>query len=401
MLHHFTSLLRLLELGSRLAPFLAANVYLVERRGRQEKLNPTRQVEIGTLLESMPDAVMIIDTDRRIIDLNQSAARLFASTPEQLRHRRLSEIRAQLMDAPGEAIRFRRKVVDRALNGETVREEQRAVRDPITGKEVQLLISANPICDQAGKTVGALVIARDITELTQLQNRFSDMERHLAIGQVAAGIAHDFNNTLETISHAVVLLQAEPEPPLEQRRALLRLIRSAVEHGTGIIARIRDYVRSGTGDLTRVSVRALLDDALELTEHLRHRRHRVQLMRELSDVPPVNANAADLRRVFTNLIINASQAMPEGGQLTVGCRREAQNIHIWIRDTGAGISEEDQKKLFLPYFTTKHGGTGLGLSGAQKIMLAMHGDIRFHSEPGKGTQFDIYLPVAEAERKTA
>ena len=378
-------------------------MYLVERRGRQEQLSPTRQVEIGTLLESMPDAIVIINADYRIVDLNHAAARILGGTREQFRDRDLSEAGSKLMngDPGGNVLRFRRNLLNRALKGEQVHEERRVIRDLKTGRDIQLVISANPICDSSGKTVGALVVARDITELIQLQSRFSDMERHLAIGQVAASIAHDFNNTLETISHAVVLLQSSPEPVVEERHTLLRLIQSAVEHGTEIIARIRDYARSGTGELTEVNVRELLADALEWTDHLRHRRNRVQLVRELKEVPMVRANAADLRRVFTNLIINALQAMPEGGKLTVGSENDGQRVHVWIRDTGAGVAEEDQRKLFLPYFTTKHGGTGLGLSGAQKIMLALGGDIRFQSEPGKGTQFDIYLPSVEAARKSA
>ncbi len=378
-------------------------MYLVERRGRQEQLTPTRQVEIGTLLESMPDAIVILDADYRIVDLNQAAARILGGPREQFRNRDLSEAGSKLVNegSAGNVLRFRRNLLDRALKGEQVREERRVIRDPKTGKDIELRISANPICDSSGKTVGALVIARDITELIQLQSRFADMERHLAIGQVAAGIAHDFNNTLETISHAVVLLQASPEPATEERQTLLRLIRSAVEHGAEIIARIRDYARSGTGELSLVNVRELLEDALEWTDHLRHRRNRVELVRELKDVPMVRANAADLRRVFTNLIINALQAMPDGGQLIVGTKAEGQRVHMWIRDTGAGIAAEDRRKVFLPYFTTKDGGTGLGLSGAQKIVLALGGDIRFQSELGKGTQFDIYLPSVETQRKSA
>ncbi len=378
-------------------------MYLVERRGRQEQLTPTRQVEIGTLLESMPDAIVILDANYRIVDLNQAAAKILGGTREQFRDCDLSEAGSKLMNegSAGNVLRFRRNLLERALKGEQVREERRVIRDPKTGKDIELMISANPICDPSGKAVGALVIARDVTELIQLQSRFSDMERHLAIGQVAAGIAHDFNNTLETISHAVVLLQSSPEPVVEERHTLLRLIQSAVEHGTEIIARIRDYARSGTGELSSVSVRALLEDALEWTDHLRHRRNRVQLVRELKEVPKVRANAADLRRVFTNLIINALQAMPDGGQLIVGTKSEGQRVHMWIRDTGAGIAEEDRRKVFLPYYTTKHGGTGLGLSGAQKIVLALGGDIQFRSESGQGTQFDIYLPSVEAERRSA
>jgi len=402
MIHQLTSLLQFLERGVGWASLVGANVYLVERRGRQEELNPTRQVEIGTLLESMPDATVLIDTDHKIIDLNQAAAKILGGSREQFRKRDVFEVGAALVRPNKSSILpFQRNLLDRVLAGEPVHEERRMIRDPKTGRDIELLISANPICDSAGKPVGALVIGRDITELTQLQNRFSDMERHLAIGQVAAGIAHDFNNTLETISHAVVLMQTSPEPSPFDRGTLLRLIQSAVEHGAEIITRIRDYARSGTGETATVDVRELLDDAIEWTEHLRNRRNSVQLLRELSSVPQVRANAADLRRVFTNLIINGLQAMPDGGQLTVGSGVNGGRVHVWIRDTGAGITEEDKGKLFLPYFTTKHGGTGLGLSGAQKIMLALGGDIQVQSELGKGTQLDLYLPAIGAELKTA
>jgi PAS domain S-box-containing protein len=390
--HQLTLLLRLPDRAG--AVLSGVNVHLVERRGRHEQLSPTRQIEIGTLLESMPDAVVIVDANHRIVDLNQVAARVLGGTREQLRSCNLSEVGIKFIpQTTGKVVSIRANLLDRALAGEHVNEERRLIRDPNSGKEAELVISAKPISDDSGKPVGVLVTARDITELTQLQTRFSDMERHLAIGQVAAGIAHDFNNMLETISHAVVLLQSSPEPEGQERQTLLKMIRSAVEHGTEIIARIRDYARSGTGQLPAVNVRELLENSLEWTEHLRQRRGRVQLVRELNDVPMVRANAADLRRVFTNLIINSLQAMPDGGKLFVGSESDSQQVHIWIRDTGAGIAEEDRKKLFLPYFTTKHGGTGLGLSGSQKIILELGGDIRFQSELGKGTQFDIYLPA--------
>jgi len=119
---------------------------------------------------------------------------------------------------------------------------------------------------------------------------------------------------------------------------------------------------------------------------------------EFQPVSPVRANAADLRRVFTNLIVNAIQAMPEGGQLTLHCEEHGGRVHARVQDTGSGIPSEQQKKIFLPYFTTKATGTGLGLSTAQRMLLAHGGDISFHSEPGKGSTFTVDLPaVAEQE----
>jgi signal transduction histidine kinase len=111
-------------------------------------------------------------------------------------------------------------------------------------------------------------------------------------------------------------------------------------------------------------------------------------------VPNVLGNAADLRRVFTNLIINALEAMPEGGALTVRCEVARNRVRALISDTGQGIGPEQQKQLFVPYFTTKSHGTGLGLSGARRIIDALHGRISLWSEPGTGTTFIVELPAS-------
>jgi signal transduction histidine kinase len=211
---------------------------------------------------------------------------------------------------------------------------------------------------------------------------------------VAAGIAHDFNNTLQTISQAVAVLQMTPDRTAEERRVFLDMIQNAVRRGAEVISRIRDYLRSGTNATREVDVGALLKDAVELTKPMWQSARGVQVVTEWKPTPPVRGNEADLRRVFTNLIINSLQAMPEGGKLIIGCEEKDRKVHAWVCDSGIGINPELRRQIFNPYFTTKPGGTGLGLSGAQKILLGLGGNISFDSEPGKGTQFDIYLPKA-------
>jgi signal transduction histidine kinase len=114
-------------------------------------------------------------------------------------------------------------------------------------------------------------------------------------------------------------------------------------------------------------------------------------------VSPVKANAADLRRVFTNLIVNAVQAMPSGGKLTISCEQHDGTVFASISDTGVGIPPDQQRKIFAPYYTTKASGTGLGLSTAQKILLAHGGKITFNSEPGKGSSFSVQLPASSEQ----
>jgi two-component system, cell cycle sensor histidine kinase and response regulator CckA len=370
------------------------NVTVVERRGRREPLDPRRQIEIRTVLESMPEAVVIVDTGGCIVDTNAVAVALSGLKREEIIGLSMGDFARHMGDAESESnvLPFQKPIIARALAGEVVHGERRVVKHPPTGSTVQLLVSANPIRNENGETLGALVVARDVTELANLQQRLADIDRHQAIGHVAAGIAHDFNNTLQTIAQAVAVLQLAPDRTPEERQVFLNMIENAVRRGAEVISRIRDYLRSGTNAAQNVDVRALLEDAMELTRPMWQSAHGVEVERTLKVTPPVRGNQADLRRVFTNLIINSLQAMPNGGKLTVGCDESDRSIHVWVRDSGQGIAPELARQIFNPYFTTKPGGTGLGLSGAQKILLGLGGNISFNSEPGKGTQFDIYVP---------
>lgn len=383
-------------LGFLLAP--ALGVYVVERRGRHDALDPRRVVELGTLLDSMPDSVVIVDTVGNIVDANSSAAAFLQARREDLRGKSLAEVGRPLFATDTDkVVDFRPRIVSRTLAGESVREEQRHFYNRKTGQSVELLLSGNPIRNETGQIVGALLVARDVTELSELQRRIADVERHHAIGHFAAGIAHDFNNALETIGQAATLLQLNGNRSPEERATLLNLIQNAVRRGSEIVGRIREYLLSGSGTLTNVVIGDVLQQAIDLTQPMWQPKGNIKISREFTCNAVVRGNTADLRRVFTNLIVNSVQAMPGGGQIVVGCEQDDTNVHLWVRDTGNGIPQGVQDRIFHPYFTTKSSGTGLGLSGAQKIVLGLGGKISFQSHEGTGTQFDIYLPRADSQ----
>lgn len=378
-------------------------ITLIERRGRGKPLDPKQQIELKTLLNSIPDMVIILDPAGSIVDANEASTRVSGLSHERLVGLKMSDFANHMNgEMASNIVQFKKPVGLRALAGEEVREERRRVRHPGTGEEMELLISANPIRSERGEVVGALIIARDISELTQLQKRLADIERHQAIGHVAAGIAHDFNNTLQTISQAVAVIQMSPDRPTSENRMFLEMIQNAVRRGAEVIARIRDYLRTGTVGTGEVDVRAVIEEAEALTQPML-RSSGIAIAKDLSPTALVNGNRADLLRMFTNLIVNSVQAMPKGGRIELGCEERGDTVHAWVRDTGVGISPEVGKRIFHPYFTTKAGGTGLGLSGAQKIMLDIGGNISFSSEQYKGTQFDLSFPKLKtgAEKKTA
>ena len=395
MLGH-TAISQGLALFFSLGPAAFASIYLVERRGKRERVHPQRHVDISSLLESIPEAALIIDAEFHIIDANSNAAQILGMTRDELLHADVRQLRRLLSNEGGNGA-GPAAILTRALKGESVRHERRSIQRE--GQEaVELLVSATPMRNERGDVISALFIARDMTELHALQRRMGDVERHLAIGQMAASLAHDFNNILAAIEQAIFILQTNPDQDKE-RRSVIAIIQNSVRRGSEIINRVRDYLRTGSGALGPVDLREIMSDSVELTRPLWTKAH-IRMTCDLHPVGTVRANAADMRRVFTNLIINATEAMQDaGGNIVVSCAERDGHVVVTVRDTGKGIPPEVRKKIFYPYFTTKLKGTGLGLSGAQKIVLAQGGNISFRSEVGRGTTFIVTMPKADGDRR--
>jgi PAS domain S-box-containing protein len=379
--------------------FAVAGIHLVERRGRVEKINPRRQIEIGTLLESMPEGIFLFDSNQKVIDLNTTAQQVCGLDRERALQFDAAKM-AKHLGADGNDIDFPQAAVCEALEGHTIREIRRGFRDPGDGHTIEALISAAPLRDAKGETVGALVIVRDITEMAQLQRRLADTQKHYAVGQMAASIAHDFNNVLDAINQAVYILDTGGDRSPEDRQTYLKLIERAVRRGAEISHRVSDYLKTGTATSGSVNLKAVLEDCIELTRPLWSRSPMLKVTWDIGQTPMVCGNASDLRRVFTNLIINAIEAMPQGGSLHVRATQKRDAARIYISDTGQGIKPEHRKRIFSQYFTTKSEGTGLGLSSAYRTITALKGKLTFKSEVGKGTTFCIEIPLAQGACET-
>lgn len=374
-------------------PVSASLLYLMESRRQQRRVVREQLLELSTLLDSMQEAVAIFSADGRVVDANRAAEQLCGCFRGALLGRYYSELAMALdIKQDDQPLVPAEMSVARALRGVTVREEPRTILDPVDRQPRNLMVSASPMRGDDGAIIGALLVIRDLTELMQLQRHIADTERHVAIGQMASGIAHDFNNVLNTITQAVAVLQMGPTRPAEERERYLGMIDRAARTGAEIIKRIREYIRGGSGDLAPVDASHLLQQAVELTEPLWRKHPEIHVISDLRPVGLVRANAADLQRVFANLIINAIQAMPQGGTLRVESERSDDQVQIRVCDTGIGILPGDHKRIFMPYYTTKPQGTGLGLSTAQRTVLAQGGNISFSSQQGHGTTFLVTLP---------
>lgn len=378
---------------------MAGTVELVERRNRNTPLHPGRQIELATLIESMPEAVFVIDENGQVVESNQSAERLTCMAKAQLRALPGDEVARYVADPQGLPADKTQFALYRALRGESVLQERRRISRSGAGT-LEALISANPIRQQDGRIVGALVIVRDITELAELQQHFAKTERQSAIGTMAASLTHDFNNVLDTISQAAAVLEITPDRAPAERAVVLRMIQNAVKRGSEIVGNVRQFLTGNQASCDSLDLNTLLEEAIELTRPM-WQAARVSLVRQFQPVPRVHFNAAEMRRVFTNLIINALEAMPKGGTLIVGCEYSRDTVRAFVADTGEGIPPEKYEKLFVPYFTTKLQGTGLGLSSALRAVRAQRGDITFTSKIGEGSRFNVELPAVDSGKRAA
>ncbi len=236
-----------------------------------------------------------------------------------------------------------------------------------------------------------------VIENTETYEALRERDRLAAVGEMATGLAHEIRNPLSAIKGAVQCLDPKTLP--SDANSMLTVIVEEVDRLNHVVGQFLDYARPGSVELDHVDMHDILTRTLKLLEPepLLQNIH-IDLEFE-PDLPLVRANAVQLKQVFLNLIRNAAQAMPQGGTLGIStARRETRHgdtVLVRFSDTGMGIDDADLPNIFVPFFTTKQGGTGLGLPICDKIIAGFGGSIIVRSRKGQGTAFTVRLPVAE------
>jgi signal transduction histidine kinase/ActR/RegA family two-component response regulator len=262
----------------------------------------------------------------------------------------------------------------------------------------------------AGQCSGAISNARlyeeirgAYHELREAQSQLVQSAKLNALGEMAGGVAHDFNNILAAILGRTQMLLQTVADPGERRQ--LEVIERATLDGAQAVRRVQEFTRVRQDEhFDTLDVGEVLEGVLELTRpawetESKHRGITLDTRLELCAVQPVAGNASELREVFTNLVLNALDAMPWGGTLTLSSVDADGEVCIGVRDTGVGMDRDTQGRIFDPFFTTKPvKGTGLGLSVAYGIITRHHGHIEVESEPGRGSLFTVRLPAALADQ---
>ncbi|MCB9397288.1 MAG: response regulator [Acidobacteria bacterium] len=359
-----------------------------------EKALARSEENLSITLNSIGDGLITVDHDGRIQLMNPVAAQWSGAPAKEAIGKKLSEV-FQFFDG---------KTWTNDRNTESLPKSfLLAGKD---GKTRKVAVTASPLSHQSANPDGQVLILRDMTELLALEEQLRQKQRMDAIGQLAGGVAHDFNNILNGILGFAELLQIQlhgRDPESHYVQSIL----TAVERAAGLTHQLLAFARKKVSEKVSINLHTLIQDTVELAVHTFDRR--IHLHSHLdAQFANTRAEPSLIHTVFLNLLINARDAMPEGGHIRVRTQnvhfdsttfqnlQAGQYIHVQIEDTGQGIEPEHIDKIFEPFFTTKppDKGTGLGLSAVYGIMHDHQGLIRVESMLGTGTVFHLYFPMS-------
>ncbi len=262
-----------------------------------------------------------------------------------------------------------------------------------SGQSFPVNLTVSKFVDRNGNIAGYIFMAKDITEKRKLEYQVFQSEKLAAVGQLVAGIAHEINNPVFVISGRTDMLLARKS--LDKKiKDNLKIICTQADRIRKLVDRFLEFTRKKSPSNEELDINKVLSGVLPLLAYHKLLLHNIKIVKLLSKgLPKIKGDAHQLQEVFINLFINAYQAMPEGGLLTIKTKNLFNGFaQITINDTGCGIAPEDLKNIFMPFFSTKKDGTGLGLSICYNIIKNHNGTIEIESQVGKGTTFTIKLP---------
>jgi two-component system sensor histidine kinase PilS (NtrC family) len=344
------------------------------------------------VVRSLSAGVITLDNEGRVTSANPASERVLGVQREEMLDRRIGD----LIPGPSPTAELR------ALQtGEQDVHDDRPQRweswtECLDGRRRYLRFVLSDVRDQDGLQVGRSLVVDDLSELRTLEERSRRDERLAAVGRLSASIAHEIRNPLTAISGSMQVLEQTAEGD-ERRLPLVRIIHSETARLNRLVENFLSLSKRPTGERQSVDVSDLVESVLQIVSH-DPRFQRVDLERDLREVPPVLGNADALRQLFLNLAINAAQAMPGGGRMSARVGSTPEAVVVEFEDEGGGVRTEDKERIFDPFFTAREGGTGLGLALAAAVVEDHLGELRV--EDGRaGALFVVELPLARPRRK--
>ena len=381
--------------------YVAIRFEITERKLAEERIQ-----QQASLLDKAQDAIFVCDLDYKLLYWNKGAEKIYGWKPDEILGKDLFEVTYD-----GNREQEQRARAALMLKGEWKGEVPKSKRD---GTPMVIDARWTLVRNDKGEPESILITNTDVTEQKRTEEHLLRAQRMESIGTLAGGIAHDLNNILAPILISVEMLQLKSLD--DDTKRWLKMIRESADRGSDLIKQVLTFARGMEGERISVQLRHILKDLISVLKETLTKSIHIDF--DLgTDLWTVLADPTQIHQVLMNLCINARDAMPNGGTLTLQAKNvvldenyarmdiDAQPgrfVCITIADTGTGMTKRVRERIFDPFFTTKEvgKGTGLGLSTALTIVKGHRGFINVYSEPGQGTRFSIYFPAAEHEERS-
>jgi PAS domain S-box-containing protein len=352
-------------------------------RGVHEIFSTLRE-NMDSVMAGLEDGLLLFTRDARAVMVSPAAEKFLGAPPGHFLGRRVNEI-----FPPGHPLHDVLRVEGDYLN-------EVAAETDLETKEGTKRVSVNvQAIQENGERMGALLTLRDLDSIESINTQLQVSERLAALGRVTAGVAHEVKNPLNSmrlwLENLKESLPREPDNGVQQA---VQVLDKEIDRLDEVVKRFLDFTRPMEVRLEPTQLADLLKEVLEVAQP-QLRKANIHIARLLPiDVPEAYVDRALLRQAVLNLVLNAVEAMPGGGQLRLVLSRRGEMAEISVGDTGKGIPMENRQKVFQLFFTTRPGGSGIGLASTFRIVQLHNGSIDFTSEVGRGTTFRIELPLA-------
>jgi len=345
------------------------------------------QIDLQAAIDAVADAIVGLSADDVVLLWSRGAERLFGYTADEMVGKKIHAIVPDENLARGEMEKV----------SEIVRREGRAAdieteRVAKSGKHVPVALTRVALGGDHKIDAGSIEILRDITEKRKLEQALAQAESLAGMGEMAANLAHEIRNPLAGIRGAFQVIE-DGLPADDPRRAVMAEIKRQIARMDRTLTDLLSFARPRPPERRPFQVNLLLVETVLLMRGDASMRS-VKIVESLDpDLPDVHVDPQQMQKVFLDIILNAGQAMPDGGVLAISSFRDDDAVELRFEDTGVGMSAEVLAQAFRPFFTTKTRGTGVGLSISQKIVEAHGGRLTARSRAGEGSTFMISLPV--------
>src|SRR5438874_1917311 len=352
-------------------------------RGVHEIFSTMRE-NMNSVMAGLEDGLLLFTRDARAVMVSPAAEKFLGAPSGEFLGRRVTDI-----FPPGHPLHNALHIEGDELSEITAEVNLETNDGP---KRVNVSVQA---IQEAGERIGALVTLRDLDSLESIDTQLQVSERLAALGRITAGVAHEVKNPLNSMRLWLENLKESLSPENDgASQQAVQVLDKEIDRLDQVVKRFLDFTRPMDVRLEATQLADLLKEVLEIAKP-QLQKSNIQLAQLLPiDVPEVYVDRALLKQAVLNLVLNAAEAMPNGGQLRLVLSRRGEMAEISVGDTGKGIPLENRQKIFQLFFTTRPGGSGIGLASTFRIVQLLNGSIDFTSEVGRGTTFRIELPLA-------